>query len=107
MQVFISFANFYQQFIQGFSRIAALLTSMLKATSVAPVKKASFLILEAKLAFIQLQQVFTKAPIFRYFDPKSHILIETNASYYTIGDILSQLASDLGQSNPVAFFAQK
>ena len=30
IQVFLGFANFYQRFIQGFSRIAALLTSMLK-----------------------------------------------------------------------------
>ena len=32
IQVFLGFANFYQQFIQGFSKIAALLTSMLKTT---------------------------------------------------------------------------
>ena len=32
IQVFIGFANFYRQFIRGFSRIAALLTSMLKTT---------------------------------------------------------------------------
>ena len=32
IQVFIGFANFYQRFIQGFSRIAAPLTSMLKTT---------------------------------------------------------------------------
>ena len=30
IQVFIGFANFYQRFIQGFSRIAAPLTSLLK-----------------------------------------------------------------------------
>ena len=30
IQVFIEFANFYWRFIQGFSKIAALLTSMLK-----------------------------------------------------------------------------
>ena len=30
IQVFLKFANFYQQFIQGFSRIAALFTVMLK-----------------------------------------------------------------------------
>ena len=35
IQVFLGFANFYQQFIQGFSRIAALLTSMPK-TAVSP-----------------------------------------------------------------------
>ena len=32
IQVFIGFANFYQRFIRGFSRIAAPLTSMLKTT---------------------------------------------------------------------------
>ena len=32
IQVFLRFANFYWQFIQGFSRIAASLTSMLKTT---------------------------------------------------------------------------
>ena len=32
IQVFISFANFYRGFIQGFNKIAALLTSMLKTT---------------------------------------------------------------------------
>ncbi len=30
IQVFLGFANFYQQFIQGFSRLATPLTSMLK-----------------------------------------------------------------------------
>ena len=30
IQVFLGFANFYRRFIQGFSKIAALLTSMLK-----------------------------------------------------------------------------
>ena len=32
IQVFINFANFYRRFIQGFSRIAAPLTSLLKTT---------------------------------------------------------------------------
>ena len=32
IQVFLGFANFYQQFIQGFSRITTQLTSMLKTT---------------------------------------------------------------------------
>ena len=32
IQVFIGFANFYRRFIQGFSKIAAPLTSMLKTT---------------------------------------------------------------------------
>ncbi len=35
IQVFLGFANFYRRFIQGFSRLAAPLTSMLKTTSAA------------------------------------------------------------------------
>ncbi len=39
IQVFLGFASIYQRFIQGFSRLAALLTSMLKTTSaVGPVE---------------------------------------------------------------------
>ncbi len=34
IQVFLGFANFYRRFIQGFSRLATSLTSMLKTTSV-------------------------------------------------------------------------
>ena len=33
IQVFLGFANFYWRYIQGFSRIAALITSMLKTTN--------------------------------------------------------------------------
>ncbi len=34
IQVFLGFANFYRRFIQGLSRLAAPLTSMLKTISV-------------------------------------------------------------------------
>ncbi len=34
IQVFLGFANFYKQFIQGFNRLAASLTSILKTISV-------------------------------------------------------------------------
>ncbi len=33
IQVFLGFANFYRQFIKGFNKIAAPLTSMLKTTT--------------------------------------------------------------------------
>ena len=38
IQVFLGFTNFYRQFIQGFSRIAASLTSMLKTSSIKSAK---------------------------------------------------------------------
>ena len=63
---------------------------------------------DAKQAFTQLRQAFTEAPILRHFDPECHIRIETDASGYAIGGVLSQLTSDnLGQWHPVAFYSRK
>ena len=74
--------------------------------------KPTFLTLDARKAFNQLRQAFTKAPILRHFDPECHIRIETNASGYAIGGVLSQLTSDhltsnQGQWHPVAYFLRK
>ena len=44
---------------------------------------------DAKRAFTQLRQAFTEAPILRHFDPECHIRIETDASGYAIGGVLS------------------
>ena len=127
IQVFIGFANFYQRFIRGFSRIAAPLTSMLKTTgssdlaqrddddevvggggdrNLSKSKKSknaksriqtrfgameepTFLTPNTRKAFNQLRQVFTEAPILQHFDPECYIRIETNASSYAIGEVLS------------------
>ena len=117
IQLFIGFANFYRRFIQGFSKIAAPLTSMLKTSSTASPpsqkllivndkalnKKLSksknlvFLIADTRQAFTQLRQAFIKAPILSHFDPEHHIRIETDASSYAIDGVLNQLTSDSGQ----------
>ena len=143
IQVFLSFANFYRHFIQGFSKIAGPLTSMLRTTwsaenlSLLMAKDAEFgrvgsggdcedetversprsknstgatgyLTPEARLAFTQLRQAFNKAPILRHFDSECHIRIETNASGYAIGGVLSQLTLDnLGRWQSRAFYLQK
>ena len=143
IQVFLGFANFYQRFIQGFSKIAGPLNSMLKTTRSAVNLSSSvaedvevgsidggdckdetversplifknsngatgYLTPNAKRAFTQLRQAFTKAPILRHFDSECHIRIETDASGYAIGGVLSQLTSDnSGRWHPVAFYSRK
>ena len=47
----------------------------------------------AREAFNYLRLAFIEAWIFRHFDPKYHIYIETNTLGYAIGSVLSQLAS--------------
>ena len=82
-----------------------------------------FLTFGAKEAFIHLRKAFTEAPILRHFDPEHHIQIETDASGYAIGEVLSQMISDqhfsghvihkdpisskseIGQWHPIAFFS--
>ncbi len=89
-----------------------------------------FLTPEAKKAFIHLRKTFTETPILRHFDSEYHIRIETNASEYAIGGVLSQMTSDhldqlssdhvthknlnpifskseIGQWHPVAFFLKR
>ena len=53
------------------------------------VEESSFLNPDARQAFTQLRQAFTKALLLRHFDPERHIRINTNASGYAIGGILS------------------
>ena len=57
--------------------------------------RPSFLTPDARMTFNYLRLAFIKALIFRHFDPKCHIWIETNASSYAIGGVLSQLASEI------------
>lgn len=53
-----------------------------------------FLTSKAKKAFIHLQKAFAKALIFRNYNEKCYIQIETDFLGYTIGGIPSQMTSD-------------
>ena len=145
IQVFLDFANFYPCFIQGFSRIAAPPTLMLKISPISTTQKfmnlgnkfdggdrdknearrasastkgptgadytssnhvsyavsnivsnftpnvSNYLTPDAKKAFNQLRQAFTKAPILQYFDPEQYIRVKTDAFEHAIGGVLNQL----------------
>ena len=81
----------------------------------------NFLTPDAKKAFNHLRLAFIEAPILQHFNPESHIRIETDASGYAIGGVLSQLnldsdappndsnlnKSDFGQWHPIAYFFGK
>ncbi len=52
-------------------------------------QSGSFLITDTMMACTKLRQAFVEAPILNHFDPERYIQIETDASSYTIGGILS------------------
>ena len=57
-------------------------------------RATDYLTSNAKRAFTQLRQAFTKAPILQHFDPEYHIRIQIDVSGYAIGGVLSQLTLD-------------
>ena len=65
-----------------------------------------YLTSNTRWTFTQLRQAFIKASILRHFDPEYHIRIDTDASSYVIGGVLSQLTNS-GQWHPVAYYLQK
>ena len=64
---------------------------------------------EAATAFQELKGHFIEAPILRHFDPTQRIRVETDASAFTIGGILSQLLGSGTEVrwHPVAFYSRK
>jgi len=46
---------------------------------------------EARDSFDNLRRAFIEAPMLRHFDPDLNILVETDASAFAIGAVLSQL----------------
>ncbi|MBW0583908.1 hypothetical protein O181_123623, partial [Austropuccinia psidii MF-1] len=60
---------------------------------------------EALRKFHQLKESFTVAPILPHFDPSLPTIVETDASDYALGAVLSQI-SDSGK-HPIAFDSRK
>ncbi|MBW0543157.1 hypothetical protein O181_082872 [Austropuccinia psidii MF-1] len=95
LQSFLGFASFYHRFIKNYSKKISSLTSFLKKDSHFPFNE------EALRQFDQLKEAFTISPILSHFDPSLPTIVETDASDYALGSVLSQV-SDLGK-HPIAF----
>jgi len=101
VQSFLGFANFYRRFIKDYSRVARPLTELTKKTA----GKWSWN-QEAEAAFKELKKRFTTAPILAHFDAQRAVIIETDASDFAIGAVLSQRDEE-GRLHPVAFHSRK
>jgi len=100
VQAFLGFANFYRRFIQGFSKVCKPLTDL--------TRKGTAFAWSAVCedAFQLLKQLFTEGPILAHFDADRPTRVETDASDFALGAVLSQLCDD-GKWHPVAFHSRK
>ncbi|MBW0558594.1 hypothetical protein O181_098309 [Austropuccinia psidii MF-1] len=94
LQSFLGFANFYRRFIKNYSKKISSLTSFLKKDSRFPLNE------EALRQFHQLKEASNIAPILSHFDPSLPTIVETHASDYALGVVLSKI-SDSGK-HPIA-----
>jgi hypothetical protein len=101
VQSFLGFANFYRRFMRDYSLVAHPLTEHTKGE----VKNWKWTA-EAKQAFDELKSRFTTAPILAHFNPQKQVIIETNASDFALGAVLSQ-RDDEKRLHPVAFHSRK
>jgi hypothetical protein len=100
LQKFLGFANFYRRFIRGFSKIAAPLNKLLTKNS--PWRWDD----EHQHAFDDLKTAFTTAPVLAMFDYTRRTVLETDASDWASGGVLSQY-DDNGILRPIAYFSSK
>ena len=100
VQIFMGFANFYRRFINFFSDICTPITNLTKGD------KTKFVWgKDQQEAFEYLKRCFTTAPILCHFHPDRDTVVETDASDYALGSILSQFQEK--RLHPVAFHAHK
>ncbi|KAL5526401.1 hypothetical protein ACEPAF_8124 [Sanghuangporus sanghuang] len=85
---FIGFANFYRKFIEGFAKIARPLTELMSG------KKTFTWGERQQESFRKLKEAFTTAPMLVRPDHEKQFVLETDASNFAMGAVLSQLGDD-------------
>jgi len=100
VQSFMGIANFYRRFIKGFSKIAKPLTDLTKKGIKWNWTNS------CQVAFDALKRAFTTGPILTHFDETRPTKLETDASDFALGAVLSQLCQD-ERGHPVAFHSRK
>ena len=96
LRSFIGLANFYRRFVLGFSHIAWSLSQVTKGGA-----KAKFVLAkEQQQAFEDLKQRLCSALVLTLPDLQQPFEIETDASDYAVGAVLTQ------HGHPVAYHSQ-
>ena len=99
VQKFLGLANYYRRFIKDFARIAAPLHMLVRKEQKWKWEE------EQEEAFERLKVVFTTEPVLAIPDINREMRVETDASDYATGGVLSTKCED-GKWRPVAFISK-
>ena len=100
VQSFLGFTNFYQRFIQGFSKHTRLLFDLIQNDV-----KWSWSTAE-QTAFNRLKESVTSVPVLILLDSTKLFQIKADSSDFTTGAILLQVLADNGKWHPVTFMSK-
>ncbi|KAH7562940.1 reverse transcriptase [Bipolaris maydis] len=100
VQSFLGFANYYRKFIKDYSKITTPLTEITK-------KEIGFKWeQEHQEAFDRIKQIFLEAPVLEMYSPQRPTRVETDASDYALGAVLSQQCTNK-KWRPVFYHSRK
>jgi hypothetical protein len=99
VQSFLGFANFYRRFIESFGHLARPLHALTRKDQPWLWQK------EQQEAFDELKKRFCTAPVLTRPDTAKPFILETDASDYAVGAILSQKNED-DEWHPTAYFSK-
>ena len=100
IQSFLGFTNFYRRFISDYSKITDPLTWLTHKGTPWDFSDA------CRNSFESFKKAFTTAPVLAKWNPRDPLIVETDASYYALGAILSTIDPPDNQVHPVAFHSQ-
>jgi len=98
VQSFIGLCNYYRLFIKDFAKIANPIYKLTRKNFQFDWGK------EQQKAFDTLKHLFTSAPFLKHLDSNKPFIVETDASDFAVGAILSQEFD--GKIHPVAFLSK-
>src|SRR5882724_6293532 len=99
VQSFLGFANFYQQFMFGYSEITVPLTCLTHKGTTWHFTN------ECCSAFEALKKAFTTAPVLTHWIPDTQITVESDASDYALAAVLS-ITNSNGELHLIAFHSR-
>ena len=89
---FIGLVSYYRRFVVNFSKIASPITEL-------PKKGCPFVWDEAQhTAFQRLKDILSNAPVLAHYNPSYETLVQTDASFFGWGFIISQINPKFGKS---------
>ena len=100
VQQFTRLVNYYQKYLRNYSQFMSPLFKLLK-------KGQEFCWgAEQKEAFCKAKEGVTANPVLTQFNPEKEMIIETDASDYAVGMVMSQPGTDR-KPQPIAFHSRK